>query len=363
MLVYGGDRMSSGPSTPLATRVRQVYDPPRLVEDSGFSLGRWLGAVHIRWCAYGRIALRDALLALRVQPGDRVLVPDLICRDVLSALHAVGARAVYYRVNRALVPDEELANLGPAKACLVVNYFGFPQDLAPFEAVAARHGTVLIEDNAHGLYSADSTGRRLGTRTPLAIFSFRKTIPVPHGAALVCHADDGVDRSIFDEALPEVDDHASLRVRMKEVLRSQRWCGPRAIQVATPVLRALRGLLPVSAGNPEQELPPECFSPSRLASALARIDIAEECLRRRELYAHVAELLAPLAVKPIFSALAPGTVPMVYPFYCAPDAIGPVQRRLARHGLECFAWPDLPAAVRVGAPDYYSMIWGVRFLW
>ena len=65
------------------------------------------------------------------------------------------------------------------------NYFGFPQDLSVFSEYCKHTGALLIEDNAQGLFSKDKNGNILGTRGDFGIFSFRKTMPIFSGAALV----------------------------------------------------------------------------------------------------------------------------------------------------------------------------------
>jgi dTDP-4-amino-4,6-dideoxygalactose transaminase len=78
--------------------------------------------------AYARHALVTALKLVRVQAGSSVLVPDFICRDVLSSLHAVGADPIFYPIG----DDLQMAmtqSLPSAQTVIVVNYFGFPADL------------------------------------------------------------------------------------------------------------------------------------------------------------------------------------------------------------------------------------------
>ncbi len=77
-----------------------------------------------------------------------------------------------------------LLNSQQCKAVLAVNYFGFAQDLAPFREYCSRTGATLIEDNAHGFLSKDTSGVLLGTRADLGITSIRKTFRLVNGAAL-----------------------------------------------------------------------------------------------------------------------------------------------------------------------------------
>ena len=117
----------------------------------------------VRLFSLGRYALLAALRVTGVSPGDKVLVPGFICRDLLASIHAVQGTPVFYPVDRTLAPQSLLAAQG-AKAILAVNYFGFPQSLEPFRRYCAEHGASLIEDNAHGFLSRDALGHALGSR-------------------------------------------------------------------------------------------------------------------------------------------------------------------------------------------------------
>ena len=120
-----------------------------------------------------------------VKKGDKILLPSFICRDVLSSINVLEAEAIFYDVDSKLEPLKSLKYLPESKAIISVNYFGFPQDLTPFNNYCNRTGSVLIEDNAHGLFSRDKNGHFLGARGDIGIFSLRKTLPLLNGAALV----------------------------------------------------------------------------------------------------------------------------------------------------------------------------------
>ncbi|MBL8491689.1 MAG: DegT/DnrJ/EryC1/StrS family aminotransferase, partial [Rhodocyclaceae bacterium] len=72
----------------------------------------------------------------------------------------------------------------PAAALFVTHFFGFPQPLDELGAIARERGTLLIEDAAHGLFSATPDGSPLGSIGDMAIFSPWKSLPVPDGGLL-----------------------------------------------------------------------------------------------------------------------------------------------------------------------------------
>ncbi len=111
-----------------------------------------------RWCEMtgmgaaaavgsGTAALRLALLALGVGPGDEVIVPAYSCVALLNAPLSTGAVPVLADVlpdNWTIDPDDARRRLTrQTKAMIAVNLFGVPADV---EALGHR----VIEDCAHG---------------------------------------------------------------------------------------------------------------------------------------------------------------------------------------------------------------------
>ena len=140
-------------------------------------------------CWYSaRVAIWQGVTALGLAKGDRVLVPAYACGSEIDALVKAGLVVDFYRITGDLTPDlgdvARLAQAG-ARALCVIHYFGFPQPMEEIAAVARSHGLLVIEDNAHGLYSTDARGRPLGSFGDMAVFSFGKTLPLPDGGALV----------------------------------------------------------------------------------------------------------------------------------------------------------------------------------
>jgi perosamine synthetase len=98
-----------------------------------------------------------------------------------------GLKAGFYRLSDDLAIDEadlERKLQDRPGIVFVIHYFGFAQPA--IERVAEeclRRGSVLIEDCAHALFSRHA-GRELGDFGPIAIFSLRKSLPIPDGGAL-----------------------------------------------------------------------------------------------------------------------------------------------------------------------------------
>ncbi len=346
------------------SRIRQIYYSPRLLV--GWQLGVLVKHERIRYLGYARDALHLALAGMGLGSGDSILLPAFICRDVLPSLSAVGVVPVYYTVDRSLQPAIDFDSLPPFKAVLVVNYFGFAQDLEPFRTYCKKSGAVLIEDNAHGLLSCDAGAHPLGTRGDVGLFSLRKTLPLQDGAALVVN-----DAALAARLnLPEISGSTatSWRWRLKRLARALvPIVGVRGLRVIIAAGRVLRDSL--SRRNArclqmQTETERRPTSPyADFQRDLARTDPVAEVSRRRELYQWLHEYLHEAPCTPIFGALDAHTVPYGYPFHAEPKNIPQIRRRLVRVGLDCFLWPDLPDEVRATMPDWYKNIWCVQFLW
>jgi hypothetical protein len=344
--------------------LRSVYAPPTAA--SGWTLEKLLGHDRLRYFAYGRHALVAALRNCRVAPGDVVLLPAFICREVLSAVHTLDARAEYYPVDAGLRLACDPATLPMAKAIAAVDYFGFAQDLAPFREYATRSGATLIEDNAHGLFSCDSEGHMLGARGDLGIFSLRKTLVTPNGAALVVNG--SIDEPLapqlpFSRVAPDASFQTKQRLR-----RLARRFGAWPARAATTLTRLARRLrtghaIPPSLPQSETQLPAGEAPHELFLQSMHNTDVVAESARRRGLYQLMPGLLDPARYPPLFPSMPPGTVPYGYPFIANTNNIAAARRILARHGLECLHWPALPDAVAKNAPLHYRSVWMVSFLW
>ncbi len=345
--------------------LRSIYAPPAAL--TNWRLEQLVGHERVRYFAFGRHAIAEALRIAGVGNEDAVLLPAFICREVLSAIHVNGARVAYYPVNESLGLACDPATLPAAKAIVAVDYFGFAQDLTPFAQYCTRTGAVLIEDNAHGLFSRDDNGHALGTRGDLGIFSIRKSLPMPNGAALsvnnTAYLPAVAPQIPYDTAAPD----ATFRIkhRLRKLVRA---VGPWPARAATSFARFARRVktghaIQPSSPQAEFELPAGAAPNRLLPDIMTHTDVAAEGARRRDLYRLLPSLLDPARYPPVFAILPPNTVPYGYPFFANAEAGSAASRLLARHNLECFPWPELPAAIAPTAPPHYKSIWMVSFLW
>lgn len=324
----------------------------------------WTGR-EARFYRLGRHALLFGLRLLQISPGDAVLLPAFICRDLLAPINSVGAIPKFYDVDQRLQPVV-LPQVPNVRAVVAVNYFGFPQDLDPFREYCLLHNAALIEDNAHGFLSRDSFGANLGERGDLGILSMRKTFPLPDGAALLVNNPDW--RSRVAEPLPCRGGYLPLDYRTRAALLNlQRRTGFPSFVTAQTLIRFIRRLctgqeVPLSDPASEYDMPANPAPHCRSLAMLATMGMADEVARRRALYEKTHDLLAKENIEPVFGSLPTGVAPYGYPFRADRERVDRVKEILRSVGMDCSHWPDLPTALEPIAPEHYRSVWLVSFV-
>ncbi|MEV4754127.1 DegT/DnrJ/EryC1/StrS family aminotransferase [Micromonospora sp. NPDC049559] len=126
----------------------------------------------------GTNAIKLALQALGIGPGDEVITVSNTAAPTVVAIDAVGATPVFVDVDRDtyLMDVSQVADALTARTrCLLpVHLYGQCVDLAPLRELAEKHGLEVVEDcaQAHG---ARRHGRLAGTTGRAAAFSFYPT--------------------------------------------------------------------------------------------------------------------------------------------------------------------------------------------
>lgn len=145
--------------------------------DSYLSLERefadFVGSPHAVTASTGTAALHLALAALRIGPGDEVIVPDFTMAACAFAVMYTGARPVFVDCGNDLNLDPRLLYdvLTPrTKAIMPVHVYGRPCDMAAVMAFAQKNKLFVVEDcsEAHG---ATWRGRPVGSFGDAGCFS------------------------------------------------------------------------------------------------------------------------------------------------------------------------------------------------
>jgi dTDP-4-amino-4,6-dideoxygalactose transaminase len=150
-----------------------VNGPPVAEFERAFAA--YCGTADCVGLASGLDALRLALLAGGIQPGDEVIVPAQTFVATLEAVTQAGGRPVLADVGErdyALDPAAAESAVTPRTAFLLpVHLYGQMADMRALQALAERHTLAIVEDacQAHG---AERDGLRAGAVGLAGAFSF-----------------------------------------------------------------------------------------------------------------------------------------------------------------------------------------------
>ena len=127
-------------------------------------------------CMSGTAALKVALRALGVGPGDEVVSTPYTFMATNTSILEVGAKPVFADI------QYETLNIDPksveekitdkTKAIMCVHYAGNPVDLDELREVAKKYNLPIIEDSAHAM-TTEYKGNPIGSTGDIATFSFQ----------------------------------------------------------------------------------------------------------------------------------------------------------------------------------------------
>lgn len=322
----------------------------------------------------GRSALYQAGRLLGLSGDDTVLCPAYNCGHEIEPFLRLQVPVRYYRVRRRLEVDFEdlerkMGEHSP-RLLLVTHYFGFPQDLEPIRRLCDERRVVLLEQCAHSFL-----GRDLGRTGHLAVFSFQKTVPLPHGGALV------VNDPSLEGCLPIVRDglvrpsslstwsrtfdlwQRSLLIRSSSPARFL--VSRLLLLLASPLIQVRRWVPGWPAGGSAADLDRRFDFEDRILtwdmSGVARrilggMDFEAVISRRRANFQFLLESLRDLpGLDPVFSRLPAGVCPLAFPFLTsrAQDLV----ERLHGKGIGATHWwsPLHPAVPWGDFPESVSL--------
>lgn len=136
------------------------------------------GVRHALATVNGSVALRMALLAAGVRPGDEVIVPPytfFATASIVVEANCVPVFADIAEETYCIDPDSIAeAITGRTRAIIPVHFAGQAADMDRIMAIAGQHGLAVIEDACHG-HGGEYRGRKLGSIGLAGCFSFQST--------------------------------------------------------------------------------------------------------------------------------------------------------------------------------------------
>jgi dTDP-4-amino-4,6-dideoxygalactose transaminase len=294
---------------------------------------------------WARNALYHGLAALKLVPGDRVLLPAYICAAAVEPFLAYGVTVAFYDVGRDCRPvlaDLEARIDGRTRAVMWVHYFGFPQSPSVARRICDRHGLFLIEDCAHVLPDG-SDDLQMGRVGDVAAFSWRKFLPIGDGAELVVKGSDRHIRIPWARESPLVTlkvindlGHQIAGESRSAVVRAMY----RGLQAPKQLLRrrVSRTLVPQEDNQEPFKAEMVNFPMTRASRwVLRHSDIEAIRARRRENYRFLLEALAGSGgvILP-FPELPAGVCPWVLPVFV--EGLANPHWRLRARGIPAVSW-------------------------
>jgi UDP-4-amino-4,6-dideoxy-N-acetyl-beta-L-altrosamine transaminase len=155
------------------------------------AFAQYIGCKYAVAVANGTAALHLSALALKVQPGDKIISTPITFAASSNCIRYCGGEVVFADINpnsylldiKSVQQLLEQSPKGTYKGIVVVDFAGAAADMEAFRKLADNYGCWIIEDSCHapGGYFIDSAGNKQlcgnGNFAELAIFSFH---PVKH---------------------------------------------------------------------------------------------------------------------------------------------------------------------------------------
>lgn len=311
----------------------------------GDRVGRLLpGDERNTWLVHrGRVAVWWAAKRLGLKPADEVLVPAYHCGSEIDPLVRLGLAIRPYDVGENLaIRVEDVSARASDRTCAVyaIHYFGVAQDLTDLTAWCRQRKIKLIEDCAVALF-AESHDGPVGRAGDAAIFSFRKTLPVPDGGALLLrdHDDPGVDELRLPPA------RAIRRDLMKLLTSTVRQRIPGRLEAMLPRQVDYDVGPNTETGDLASLADDDRFDPRTANWAMSGVsrriasgvDPDELRRRRRANFERLVEgLRQESSVRPLIPALPPGACPVVCPIVT--DRRNDLYAALRSAGIAAIPW-------------------------
>jgi perosamine synthetase len=170
----------------------QLAQGPR-VEEFERAFAAYVGTRHAVAVSSGTEALRLALIAIGVEPGDEVVVPALTFLATASSVLMCGATPVVADVDERTYCLDAEAVMGAVsdwtRAVVPVHLYGHPADLDPLRELCEARGLALVEDAAQA-HGARYRGRMVGSIGAAGCFSFYPTKNMTTGEGGMVTTDD-----------------------------------------------------------------------------------------------------------------------------------------------------------------------------
>ena len=281
---------------------------------------------------------------------QEIVMPAYFHGVEVDTLITAGVKLRFYPVdaNMRVKVEDIVAQISPkTRAVYVIHYLGFPAPVDEVSEICRNRGLLLIEDCALALLSRLGD-KPLGSFGDAAVFSLHKTLPLPHGGALVLPNAHPLSVTVTTRP-PLASTLAYTASAMWRDLEFEGGVVHSLLQMAkrsTKKVSGKIGVIPV--GGERFDLARANLNMSRLSHwVLGNQDYDAIVDRRRRNYLHLFDRLKKITA-PIFEDLPRGVCPLFYPLRVRNKAT--MLKALFDRGVETINfWSTPPDIVPEGA--------------
>lgn len=169
------------------------------VEEFEDSIGNYLGVRHAIAVSSGTAALHLALMALDINVGDEIIVPDFTFPATSNVVEVVGAttKLIDIELDSLCIDINKIESriTQKTKAIIPVHAFGQSADMDKIMELAKKYDLKVIEDAACAL-GTEYKGEKVGSIGDIGCFSLhpRKAITTGEGGLVVTNNDELAER-------------------------------------------------------------------------------------------------------------------------------------------------------------------------
>jgi perosamine synthetase len=163
------------------------------VEEFERAFARTTGTAHAVAVTNGTAALHAAMAALKIGPGDEVIVSAITFVATSNAVVYQGGTPVFADVEPDTLlidPEAVRRRITPrTRAIAAVDYAGQPCDYEALRGICREHGLALVADACHAL-GGTANGHPVGSLADLSTFSLHPVKPLTTGEGGVITTND-----------------------------------------------------------------------------------------------------------------------------------------------------------------------------
>lgn len=151
-----------------------LFTSPSIIKEFEERFAEYLGVKYAQSVSSGTAAIKVALVAAGVKPGDEVITQAFTFIATVGVIIDIGAVPVIVNVNDTLNMDPvelEKAITPKTKAIIPVHMLGVAAEIDKIIEIAKKYKITIIDDNCQSL-GAEWNGKKLGIQSDVCTWSF-----------------------------------------------------------------------------------------------------------------------------------------------------------------------------------------------